>query len=96
MKKQPLAIFGVQDESGKIALYPGVAALLEVLLMLLPAIPAYLWMWPNVQGTAQLFAQCLKWPMKIQSCYSCQFVLMKNRLRLLSRTKEKSLLKKVK
>jgi len=59
MKKQPLAIFGVQDASGKIALYPGVAALLEVLLMFLPAIPAYLWMWPNVQGTAQLIAQCL-------------------------------------
>ncbi len=27
-------------------------ALAEVALMFLPALPAYLWLWPNVEGTA--------------------------------------------
>ncbi len=29
---------------------PGLSALLEVGVMFLPAIPAYLWLWPNLQG----------------------------------------------
>jgi membrane protease YdiL (CAAX protease family) len=34
-------------------LHPSLAGLLEVGLMFLPAIPATLWVWPNVSGTAQ-------------------------------------------
>jgi len=34
--------------------HPGLAALAKVALMFLPAIPAYLWLWPNVEGTAWL------------------------------------------
>jgi len=37
-----------------IRLSPSLAALAEVALMFLPAIPAYLWLWPNVKGTAWL------------------------------------------
>lgn len=40
-------------------LQPGTAALLEVLVLFLPAIPAYLWMWPNVQGASEWVAQIL-------------------------------------
>jgi membrane protease YdiL (CAAX protease family) len=36
---------------------PGAAALLEIGLLFLPAIPAYLWMWPNVSGTGEWIAQ---------------------------------------
>jgi membrane protease YdiL (CAAX protease family) len=39
------------------SLPPGVAALLEIGLLFLPAIPAYLWLWPNVSGTRQWIAQ---------------------------------------
>lgn len=32
-------------------MHPGCSALLEVCLLFLPAIPAYLWMWPTLEGT---------------------------------------------
>ena len=32
---------------------PNLSALMEIGVMFLPAIPAYLWVWPNVQGTLQ-------------------------------------------
>ena len=31
--------------------HPSLSALLEVGILFLPAIPAYLWMWPNLGGT---------------------------------------------
>jgi membrane protease YdiL (CAAX protease family) len=34
-------------------LHPSLVGLLEVGILFLPAIPAYLWVWPNVSGTAQ-------------------------------------------
>jgi membrane protease YdiL (CAAX protease family) len=37
----------------------GPSALLEVGVMFLPAIPAYLWLWPNLQGDAAWIAQAL-------------------------------------
>jgi membrane protease YdiL (CAAX protease family) len=39
------------------SLSPGTAAMLETGLLFLPAIPAYLWMWPNVSGTSEWIAQ---------------------------------------
>jgi len=39
-------------------LHPSLAALAEVAIMFLPGIPAYLWLWPNVEGTA--------WSMPVQ------------------------------
>ncbi len=41
------------------ALPPGPTALLEVGLLFLPAIPAYLWLWPSLQGTHAWIAQAL-------------------------------------
>ncbi len=38
---------------------PGLSALLEVVVMFLPAIPAYLWLWPNVEGTSAWIANSL-------------------------------------
>jgi membrane protease YdiL (CAAX protease family) len=38
---------------------PGFSALLEVGVMFLPAIPAYLWLWPNVEGTSAWIANSL-------------------------------------
>jgi membrane protease YdiL (CAAX protease family) len=38
-------------------LHPGAAALLEIGLLFLPAIPAYLWMWPSVSGASERIAQ---------------------------------------
>ncbi len=35
----------------KTPLQPGLSAMLEVGIMFLPAIPAYVWMWPNVKNT---------------------------------------------
>lgn len=35
-------------------LSPGLVALVHVGIMFLPGIPAYLWLWPNVKGTAWL------------------------------------------
>jgi hypothetical protein len=32
---------------------PGPAALLEILILFSPAIPAYLWLWPNVSAVWQ-------------------------------------------
>jgi membrane protease YdiL (CAAX protease family) len=32
-------------------LQPSVSVLVKILLLFLPAFPAYLWLWPNVQGT---------------------------------------------
>lgn len=32
-------------------LQPAVRALIEIVLLFLPALPAYLWLWPNVDGT---------------------------------------------
>jgi hypothetical protein len=40
---------------------PGAAALLETGLLFLPAIPAYLWMWPNFSGTSEWIAQIVTW-----------------------------------
>jgi membrane protease YdiL (CAAX protease family) len=40
-------------------LSPGPAALLEVGLLFLPSIPAYLWLWPNLTGTGAWIAQAL-------------------------------------
>jgi len=37
----------------------GPSALIEVGLLFLPAIPAYLWLWPNVEGDARWLAQAL-------------------------------------
>jgi membrane protease YdiL (CAAX protease family) len=38
----------------KIRLLPSQAALIEIGVMFLPTIPAYLWLWPSVSGTAWL------------------------------------------
>ncbi len=38
---------------------PGITTLLEVSVMFLPAIPAYIWLWPNVSGALQDAAQTL-------------------------------------
>jgi membrane protease YdiL (CAAX protease family) len=38
---------------------PGPSALVEVGLLFLPAIPAYLWLWPNLQGDNAWIAQAL-------------------------------------
>jgi membrane protease YdiL (CAAX protease family) len=43
----------------RIRSHPSLAALAEVALLFVPAIPAYLWLWPNAKGTAQLVAQSL-------------------------------------
>lgn len=37
----------------------GISALIEVGIMFLPAIPAYLWIWPNVTGTTETIVQSL-------------------------------------
>ncbi len=37
----------------------GLSALLEVGVMFLPAIPAYLWMWPSLEGQANDIAQSI-------------------------------------
>lgn len=42
-------------------LHPSQAALLEVGILFLPAIPAYLWVWPNVSGDAQWAFQTLSY-----------------------------------
>lgn len=34
----------------------GLAALIEVIILFLPAIPAYIWMWPNLEGAVLRFA----------------------------------------
>jgi membrane protease YdiL (CAAX protease family) len=38
---------------------PGLSALLEACVMFLPAIPAYLWLWPNVEGAGAWIANSL-------------------------------------
>jgi len=43
----------------KTRLHPGFSALLEVGVMCLPAIPAYLWVWPNIHGTSLEIFQIL-------------------------------------
>jgi len=43
----------------KTRLPTGLSALLEVGVMCLPAIPAYLWVWPNLEGTALSVFQVL-------------------------------------
>jgi membrane protease YdiL (CAAX protease family) len=40
-------------------MHPGLSALLEVGVMCLPAIPAYLWVWPNLHGTSLEIFQVL-------------------------------------
>jgi len=35
--------------------HPGVSALIEGGILFLPAIPAYIWLWPAVRGTALLY-----------------------------------------
>jgi membrane protease YdiL (CAAX protease family) len=40
-------------------LHPGLSALLEVGLLLLPGIPAAIWLWPNVQGGQESVANLL-------------------------------------
>ena len=47
-------------------LHPSLAALAQVAIMFLPGIPAYLWLWPNVEGTAwfmpvQVQCTCTSW-----------------------------------
>ncbi len=37
------------------ALHPGVSALVEVGILFLPAIPAYIWLWPAVEDTRLLY-----------------------------------------
>ena len=32
-------------------MHPGISALLEIAILFLPSIPAYIWMWPNVENT---------------------------------------------
>lgn len=39
--------------------HPGQAALLEILILFLPAIPAYLWIWPNLSGLDNSIVQDL-------------------------------------
>ncbi len=39
--------------------FPGAGPLLEVAVLFLPAIPAYLWMWPNVSGAGRWIAESL-------------------------------------
>ncbi|MGE5224691.1 MAG: lysostaphin resistance A-like protein [Omnitrophica WOR_2 bacterium] len=39
--------------------HPGFSALLEVGVMFLPAIPAYLWVWPNLSGLYLDIFQCI-------------------------------------
>lgn len=36
--------------TGRLHLHRGLSALIEVIILFLPAIPAYLWMWPNLEG----------------------------------------------
>ena len=43
----------------KSKLPPGLSALMEVGVMFLPAIPAYLWLWANVEGTSAWIANSL-------------------------------------
>jgi membrane protease YdiL (CAAX protease family) len=50
----------------KIRLLPSQAALVEIGLMFLPAIPAYLWLWPSVSGTV--------WPKPVQSAVYVYFL----------------------
>jgi len=38
---------------------PSISALLEIGIMLLPAIPAYLWVWPNLKGSQNDFFQVI-------------------------------------
>jgi membrane protease YdiL (CAAX protease family) len=40
-------------------LNPSVGVLLEVVVLFLPAIPAYLWVWPVLEGTPLFVFQCL-------------------------------------
>ena len=50
----------MKDSSNpKSKLPAGLSALLEVVVMFLPAIPAYLWLWPNVQGAGAWIANSL-------------------------------------
>jgi len=36
-------------------LHPGVSALVEVGILFLPAFPAYIWLWPAIEGTSLLY-----------------------------------------
>jgi hypothetical protein len=38
-------------------MHPNLAALLEVGVMFLPAIPAYLWIWPNLEALKMIFSR---------------------------------------
>ncbi len=38
---------------------PGLSALIEVGILFIPAIPAYLWIWPNIQGSSETTFQIL-------------------------------------
>ncbi len=44
---------------GQPVLHPGLSALFEVGLMFLPAVPAYLWVWPVLEGSSFWIFQCL-------------------------------------
>lgn len=48
----PLVFIIVSDM--KLFRLPSVSALIEILLMFSPALPAYLWLWPNIEGTGWL------------------------------------------
>lgn len=43
----------------KSRLHHGLSALLEVIVMFLPAIPAYIWLWPSVSGASAWIAESL-------------------------------------
>ncbi len=50
----------------KIRLLPSQATLVEICILFLPAIPAYLWLWPNVDGTI--------WNAPVQSAVYVYFI----------------------
>lgn len=49
-------------------LHPNLRVLIEVGLMFLPAIPAYIWMWPNVEGTSWIVAQLAAYAYMLAGC----------------------------
>jgi membrane protease YdiL (CAAX protease family) len=55
MDIQPVSIFNRINPR----LNPGLSALLEIVLLFLPAVPAYIWIWPVLEGTGLFVFQCL-------------------------------------
>jgi membrane protease YdiL (CAAX protease family) len=50
-------VFQLQIKKASLTL--GLSVMMEILVMCLPAIPAYIWLWPNVQGTSAWIAQII-------------------------------------